>query len=95
MGSIAGFVQETDGSYSATRLGFLAWVLGVLGAWLAASLAKQSLQPVPESVAAILGVLMTGKVVQRFGEKPSIPPAPPAPQNVVVSGQTVVEGQKT
>src|SRR3954466_4456399 len=91
MAGLSEFVQETDGSFSATRLGFLAWVLGVLVAWIATSADHRALQPIPESVAAVLGVLMTGKMVQRFGENQPPPPAPPAPRNVVVSGETVVQ----
>jgi hypothetical protein len=92
MSQMSEFLEDAEGGFSATRLGFLAWLFGVLVAWVAASVSHRALQPIPESVAAILGILMTGKVVQRFGENPPSPPSPPAPPNVVVSGRTVVEG---
>ena len=64
MPHISEFLEEADGGFSATRLGLLAWLFGVLAAWVAAS-TRTGAQPIPESVAAVLGILMTGKVVQR------------------------------
>lgn len=68
MSKISEFFQDGDGMLSATRLGFLLWVIGLLLVWVSTSLSQGVLQSVPESVAAIVGVLMTGKVVQSFGE---------------------------
>jgi hypothetical protein len=64
------FFQENDGSLSATRLGFLLWVFGVFVIWAFASWSKMQLQPIDSSVITVIGILMTGKVVQKFGEKP-------------------------
>ncbi|MGA7563973.1 MAG: hypothetical protein WBW55_12270 [Desulfobaccales bacterium] len=65
------FLQEDNGNFSATRLAFLLWIIGVLVVWIMDSVKAASLQGIPESVAAIIGILMTGKVAQKFGEKPS------------------------
>ncbi len=54
---------------SATRIGFLLWVVGLFGVWAYASVRAGALQSVPESVTTILGLLTGGKVVQRFAEK--------------------------
>ena len=55
--------------FSATRLAFLLWVVGVLAVWVYASIYQKQLQPVPESGVTILGLLVSGKVVQRFAEQ--------------------------
>jgi hypothetical protein len=70
------FFQEDNGGFSATRLAFLLWAAGVLIVWFAASLGEQPMRlaPIDPSVITLLGILMTGKVVQKFGEKPGGPP---------------------
>ena len=55
--------------FSATRLAFLLWSVGVLAVWAYASISMMQLQAVPESVVTILGLLVTGKVVQRYAEQ--------------------------
>lgn len=80
------FFHEADASLSATRLALLLWIFGVLGVWMFTSLKAGHLEDIPESVSTIIGVLMTGKVVQKFGEKPAVqgtsqaiqPTTPPA-----------------
>ena len=64
------FLQEDNGNFSSSRLAFLLWVVGVLLVWAIASIKSGSLLDIPESVATVIGILMTGKVVQKFGEKP-------------------------
>ena len=63
------FLQEDNGGLSANRLAFLLWIVGVLVVWVITSIKSGSLQVIPESVAVIIGILMTGKVAQKFGEK--------------------------
>lgn len=63
------FFQEDNHNFSSARLGFLLWVVGTLVVWIINSLNCGKLQDVPESVAVILGILMTGKVAQKFGEE--------------------------
>ncbi len=64
------FLQEDNGNFSSSRLAFLLWVVGVLFTWILLSITSGSLQPLDNSVTAILGILMTGKVAQKFGENP-------------------------
>lgn len=64
------FLQEDSGDFSASRLAFLLWIVGVLVVWLITSVKSGSLNEIPDSVATVMGILMTGKVVQKFGEKP-------------------------
>ena len=69
MTRLAEFLQEKNGNFSSTRLAFLLWVLGTLFVWIFISIKNLSMQSVPESIIIIFGILMTGKVTQKFGEK--------------------------
>ncbi|GEM_PF-5100218 len=69
MSRLAEFLQEKNGNFSSTRLAFLMWVLGTLLVWIIVSLENSQLAAVPESIIIIFGILMTGKVTQKFGEK--------------------------
>jgi len=82
MGKLAEFLQDSKHEFSATRLGFLLWVIGTLVVWMVGSINSAIVATskgmnmivfpeVPVSVATIIGVLMTGKVVQKFGENSS------------------------
>lgn len=66
--SAAEFLQEDNGGFSSTRLAFLIWVLGVLIVWMYDSIQSGALQKIDNSVVTLIGVLMTGKVVQKFKE---------------------------
>jgi hypothetical protein len=70
MNRLPEFLQEDDGGFSATRLAFLLWVGGVLIVWIIDSLSSKTLERIDPTVTTIIGILMTGKVVQKFGEKP-------------------------
>jgi hypothetical protein len=69
---VASFLQEDDGKWSATRLALLLWVVGVLMIWGYSSMRAGQMQEVPETVVTVIGILTTGKVVQRFGETRAI-----------------------
>lgn len=73
------FLQDGNGEFSATRLGFLLWVVGVLMVWIymAASRPDYNLH-IDTSVITLIGILMTGKVVQSFS--PNDGPASGSPQ---------------
>ena len=70
------FFQEADGSFSCTRLLLVIWSLVTLGFWVIASVdslkAQHKLAEIPPSIAALLGALATGKVVQRFSENAAL-----------------------
>jgi hypothetical protein len=63
-----GFLQNDNGGWSATRLAMLLWVVGVLVIWAYRSIQAGQVQGIPQSVVTIIGILVTGKVVQRIGE---------------------------
>lgn len=71
------FFQDGNGQYSATRLAFLLWIIGtfVVSAYVAVTSNDHTFQ-VDKSVMTLLGILMTGKVVQSFsaGDQAASPP---------------------
>jgi|TARA_R110000824_G_scaffold20545_15_gene77438 hypothetical protein len=67
---LSDLLKEDSGKLSSTRLAFMAWSLIVLATWAIVSYQSGELIKLDNSIVSILGVLMSGKVVQRFGEKP-------------------------
>jgi len=64
------FVQEDNGNFSASRLAFLAYTF-VLVAQLGITAWRGGVFAPSDNTVWILMALMGGKVVQKFGEKPS------------------------
>lgn len=62
------FFKDGDGQYSAMRLGFLLWVLGLLGIWGYVCVSKQAIVAIDPTVLTLLGILTGGKVVQSATE---------------------------
>ncbi len=65
--------QEENGKNSATRVVFVLWGLGVLAVWIIVSIGQQQLQILDPSIIYVLGILMTGKVGQKWFENPPKP----------------------
>ena len=63
------FFQEDNGNFSATRLGFLAFTFGLTFMLVISAYHRVPFEPSDNTV-WILMALMTGKAVQKFGEKP-------------------------
>lgn len=64
------FVKEkVTNKLSASRLLLLLWGIGVLIIWAITSLKTGVLATIPDSVVTVLGIVVGGKTVQRFGEK--------------------------
>ncbi len=62
------FFQDKSGEFSSTRLGFLLWVIGTFAVWSVGSIKAVELLEIPPSVQIIIFTLMSGKVIQKFGE---------------------------
>lgn len=75
------FLEDNSGGLSATRLAFLLWAIGVLGVWIYSSIKNNNLADINSQVVTVLGILMTGKVAQRFGEKPDSSDSQPVAQD--------------
>jgi hypothetical protein len=70
------FFQDGSGQLSATRLAFLLWAVGTLivSAYTAIAGPAGSAFKVDPSVITLMGILMTGKVVQTFSPGDQAPP---------------------
>ncbi len=62
------FFEDTDGKFSATRLVLITWAIGTFVIWSYISIQTATLADLPNSVVQILGIVLTGKVIQKFGE---------------------------
>jgi hypothetical protein len=71
MNKLGQFFQDDNDRFSATRLAFLAWIFGALIIWGAGSINDKKMQRVPDSIQVLIGILMTGKVTQKFREERS------------------------
>ena len=65
---ISSFVREKNGKISSSRILFLLWGGGVFVVWCILSIVNQTIEPIPESVVTLLGIMAGSKVVQRIGE---------------------------
>jgi hypothetical protein len=63
------FLQESNGQFSATRLGFLLYIIGTVAQLGFCAYRGVPFAPTDNAVWMLMG-LMGGKVVQKFGEKP-------------------------
>lgn len=77
MNKLNEFLSDNSGGLSSNRLAFLAWTLGPFIVWSFLSLMKMDILSIPDSILGIIGIMTTGKVIQRFGEKTETPTPPP------------------
>lgn len=68
---IAQFFQEDNGNFSSTRLAFIVFTFALVAQLGFAAWRGQPFTPSDNTV-WILVALMTGKAVQKFGEKPGV-----------------------
>lgn len=66
-------LQDNAGGASSIRLMMLAWGLIPLVVWAGISVYKMNPIELPSSVLTIIGIFAGSKVVQRFGEKETLP----------------------
>lgn len=62
------FLQDDKGNNSSTRLGTLLWLVGILVAWLYVVFTTKSMPDFPPGVLAIVGMILTAKVSQKYVE---------------------------
>ena len=68
MNNIGTFFKDESGQYSAMRLSFVVWSLGVFGVWAAVSIIDKSMAALPKEVITMVGLTLGAKVFQSFSE---------------------------
>lgn len=66
--NIKQFFTEDNGTFSSTRLVSITWGLGTFVTWAGFSIAHNVIEAIPESVVTVIGIVLAGKVIQKFGE---------------------------
>ena len=66
---MANFLKDHENNNSSTRLVNLLWALGILIGWLFVAITTKSLPDIPAGPLAILGMVLTAKVVQTHIER--------------------------
>jgi len=80
-------LSDAAGNPSSMRLAMLLGVGSVLAAWATISIQTHTLQPLPDSVVGLLGLLVAGKFGQKFIEPDGNPISTANPQNENASAQ--------
>lgn len=76
------FLEDDNHRFSSTRLIFLIWSIVMIIGWMIISIGQQKFVEIPNNAMWILLSLMTGKVIQKFGEsKGEKPPKEVKPPN--------------
>lgn len=63
------FSDNSDG-ISTIRVLLTLWCLCLTAAWVTAAFAKLAIPDIPNGTLTLTGMLVAGKVIQRFGEEP-------------------------
>jgi hypothetical protein len=71
--AVASVLEDNAGGLSSMRAAMLAWLAALGATWVFVAIATRSLPDIPAGVLTFTGMLVGGKVVQRFGEKPEEP----------------------
>lgn len=77
-------IQEENGMLSSSRVAYLAVIFGVLIGWIVLSMKAGQLLDIPYGLGTFVAVVVTGKVVQRFGEVPVSTGQPPIYEGRIV-----------
>jgi hypothetical protein len=85
--NLSEFLEDNNGGLSSTRLALLIWVFGILIVWSYSCFSANpvKLAAIDPTVLTLLGILMGGKVVQKFGEKTD------SEQQLIQTAQPVVQ----
>jgi len=66
---LASTLQEGNGTTSSMRVVMMIYCIAVLSVWVSSCFGVGEVKPVDPSIIALVGVILTGKTIQRFGEK--------------------------
>lgn len=62
-------LEDGAGGYSTTRVVLTIWLLLLCVTWTIVAIHTKTLPDIPQGALALTGMLLSAKVVQRFGEK--------------------------
>lgn len=68
MKHLLSLLEDNSGGVSSMRLAMLLWLLAIGVTWTVLAFRTSQLPDIPPGVLALTGMLVGGKVVQRFGE---------------------------
>jgi len=68
MKDLLDFFKDDTGMFSAMRLVFILWSIGVLSSWITLSIIKRQLLDIPVGVIYVMGLCVTGKVAQSVSD---------------------------
>jgi len=66
---IKGQFTEDNGNYSSMRTQFNLWSFGLFAVWVYLSVLKSEMAQIDPTTLGVLGLFITGKFVQKFGEQ--------------------------
>jgi hypothetical protein len=72
MDSLRSILEDNAGGLSSIRVLMLCWSVAVIGAWVFVAITTRALPDIPSGVITFTGMVIGGKVAQRFGEQPGI-----------------------
>lgn len=61
-------LQDDKGNTSSMRIAFLCLVVGVFLVWAIVCVMSKAIVDLPSGIQTVLGMIMTGKVAQKFAE---------------------------
>jgi hypothetical protein len=65
-------LEDNAGGLSSIRLLMIAWALAVMVTWCVVAISTKTIPDIPTGVLTFTGMIVGGKVAQRFGEQPGI-----------------------
>ena len=71
-------LQDNGGGISSQRVLLLVWCAVLIVVWCVVAIKTKTIPDIPAGVLTLSGIIIGGKVLQRFGEQPEPPPAPAA-----------------
>lgn len=79
---LSSFLEDNSGELASTRLTLLLWSVGILVIWVYRAFHDSTLV-IDNSVVTLFGIIVGGKAVQRFGEKPEATTQNTAPISLI------------
>jgi len=69
MNTLRSILEDNAGGFSSIRLLMLVWATVLITTWVVVAIYTRTIPDIPPGVLAFTGMVVGGKVVQRYGEK--------------------------